>query len=81
MAKQKLDPIIECYLAQIKLYEKKVKILETQKPFWFQKKRLIKYNDNMKQLEKKIFNLYQKIEKEIDFNLKLLEDTKKNDRT
>lgn len=81
MVRQKLDPIIEFYLTQIKLYEKKVKILETQKPFWFQKKRLIKYNDNTKKLEKKIFNLYQEIEKEIDFNLKLLEDIKKNDRT
>lgn len=50
---------------QVKSYQEKLQLLEMDNPFFFQKKKLGIYNQNIKDCEQKIKDIYLKIGEEI----------------
>ncbi len=50
---------------QVKSYQEKLQLLEMDKTFFFQKKKLGIYNQNIKDCEQKIKDIYLKIGEEI----------------
>ncbi len=51
---------------QVKSYQEKLQLLEMEKPFFFQKKKTEIYNQNIKDCEQKIKDIYLKIGEEIE---------------
>lgn len=51
---------------QVKSYQEKLQLLEMDKPFFFQKKKLRIYNQSIKDCERKIKDIYLKIGEEIE---------------
>lgn len=51
---------------QVKSYQEKLQLLEMDKPFFFQKKKLGIYNQSIKDCERKIKDIYLKIGEEIE---------------
>jgi len=51
---------------QAKLYQEQLLLLKMDKPFFFQKKKLGIYNQNMEDYEQKIKGIYLKIGEEIE---------------
>lgn len=52
---------------QIKVQQNHIKYLEDTKPFFFQKKKLEKYNKEIEKCEQKIYETYKKMNEEVDF--------------
>lgn len=51
---------------QVKSYQEKLLLLEMDKPFFFQKKKIEIYNQNIKDCEQRIKDIYLKIGEEIE---------------
>lgn len=51
---------------QVKSYQEKLQLLKMDKPFFFQKKKLGIYNQNIKDCEQRIKDIYLKIGEEIE---------------
>ncbi len=58
---------IEFLNQQICFYQGYIKYLKDNKPFFFQRKKMIKYNNKLKECEDKINEAYHKIGREIDW--------------
>ena len=56
---------------RIKFYQTLIDHLEDNKPFFFQKKKLIEYNDKKEEYENKISELYAQLGEEYDLIEKL----------
>lgn len=56
---------------QIKFYETKIKFLNTNKPLFFQKKKLEENRKKINEYEQKIFDIYIKLEEEINLIIKI----------
>lgn len=63
---------------RINFYQNQLNLLYDNKPFWFQKKALKSYNEKIEFFEDKIMNIYLNFEKEIDFDMKILEHIQNN---
>lgn len=63
---------------RINFYQNQLNLLYDNKPFWFQKSALKRYNEKIEFFEDKIMNIYFNFEKEIDFDIKILEQIKNN---
>ncbi len=63
---------------RINFYQNQLNLLYDNKPFWFQKNALKRYNEKIEFFEDKIMNIYLSFEKEIDFDIKILEQIKNN---
>ena len=72
--KTKLD--IEYLMIKINKYKSLINVLKAQKPYFFERKKLIEYNNQLGEYDLKIGELYNEIGKEleiIDF-IKLIND-------
>lgn len=56
---------------RIKFYQSLINHLEDTKPFFFQKKKLIDYNNKKKEYENKIYELYKQLGEEYEMIEKL----------
>lgn len=56
---------------QIKFYQNERNFLEDTKPFFFQKKKLEEYNKKIDTCEQKIFELYKKMNEEVEFIIEM----------
>lgn len=65
------NSIMDILIQQLDIYERRIEILRNNKPYWFQREKLIKYNDKIIYLENKIVKIYSLIEKEIDFDIEI----------
>lgn len=72
MKKSESNSMIDIFMKQIDIYQDRIKVLEKQKPFWFQKEKLDEYNNKMNYLENKVMWLYSLIEKEVDFDMEIV---------
>ena len=57
---------LEIIELRIKMYKLSLNLLESQKPFWFQRKKLILYHDKKQKLDKKILKLKRIYNKELE---------------
>lgn len=64
--------MIDIFMKQIDIYQGRIQILEKHKPFWFQKEKLIEYNNKMEDLENEVMKMYSLIEEEINFDIALI---------
>ncbi len=64
--KKESEVYIDYLYEKIKHYEKQMKYLKSNKPFWFQKIKLEKYNNKLEEYEKKIKETYIKLEEELN---------------
>lgn len=56
---------------RIKFYQSLINHLEDNKPFFFQKKKLIEYNNKKEEYENKIYELYTQLSEEYEMIEKL----------
>lgn len=56
---------------QINFYETEIKFLEDNKPFFFQKRKLEENKKKINEYEQKIFDIYIKLEEEINLIAKI----------
>lgn len=56
---------------QIKVQQNHIRYLEDTKPFFFQKKKLEEHNKEIEKCEQKIYELYQKMNDEVDLIFKM----------
>ena len=64
--KKESQVYVEHLCTRIKFYEEQINILKKNKPYWFQKRKLKKYNDRLKEYQNKIYDIYKKIEEELN---------------
>lgn len=62
---------LDILFLQFKLLKNQLKILDQEKPFWFQKKKLDKYCKEREELENKLSNYHEKILYELNLIAKL----------
>lgn len=62
---------LDILFLQFKLLKNQLKILDQEKPFWFQKKKLDKYYKEREELENKLSNYHEKILYELNLIAKL----------
>ena len=67
--KTKLD--IEYLMIKIKKYESLINVLKTNKPLFFERKKLIEYNNRLSEYDSKINELYDEIGKELNLYHKI----------
>lgn len=60
-----INNLIEMLELEIKMCKLDLEILELQKPFWFQKKKLKLYSINKTKLEKRVFDLETRFHNEL----------------
>lgn len=59
---------------KIEFYNKQIFFLRCNKPLWFQRRKLKKYNVLLQSYEEKITNCYKKINDELNIVLKIYND-------
>ena len=60
-----INNLLEMLELEIKMCKLDLEILELQKPFWFQKKKLKLYSINKTKLEKRVFDLETRFHNEL----------------
>ena len=66
---------LDILFLELKIYKAKLIILENNKPYWFQKQKLKKYNEEKQELENKINNYKIKIKEELELVAKMEKTT------
>ena len=68
------NSLLDIYYLELKYYKSELKRIEENKPFFFQKKKLKKYEVEKKYLEDRINNCNLKIKNECDFITKIVDN-------
>ncbi len=53
--------------AKVNFYSKQLQLLKEEKPFWFQKKKMKKYNDLINYYKREIVIVYKEMSDELNF--------------
>lgn len=64
---------MQCIDTKIKFYTTLIEQLEDDKPFFFQKKKLIEYNNKLEEYNNKISDLYRQMGEEVELIIKTQE--------